>query len=142
MREILGAKDRRMSSREKPMSSADRGMVDVQTWPQHVAWCGSGMALLLLVAVILLLTSCADPAAIAAVEPTATVYAPPPTDIPLPPPGPTPAALDFPLEAPTDVDVEPVDDETCVGCHSDEDTLRAVASQEEGGQESLSEGEG
>ena len=105
-------------------------------------WRKLGVHLLLLVSVVVALTGCADPAAIAAVQPTVTAYAPPPTDIPLPPPGPTPASLDFPLAAPTHVEIEPDNDQTCVDCHTDEDTLKAVASQEEVGQESLSEGEG
>jgi hypothetical protein len=90
----------------------------------------------------LALAGCAEPAAIAAVEPTATSFPPPPTDIPAPPPGPTPAALDFPLAAPTHIEVERTADQTCVACHTDEETLRAVAKQEEADQESLSEGEG
>jgi hypothetical protein len=89
----------------------------------------------------LALTGCAEPAAIAAVEPTATLYPPPPTDIPPPPPGPTPAALNFPLAAPTRVEAEPVDDQACVDCHTDKETLTAVAKEEEI-EEALSEGEG
>ena len=57
-------------------------------------------------------------------------------------PGPTPAALDFPLPAPTNEDVEPVSDQNCVDCHTDEESLKAVATEEEGGQDTLSEGEG
>ena len=89
----------------------------------------------------LALTGCAEPVAIAAVPPTATVYAPLPTDAPPPPPEPTPAALDFPLAAPEKEAVAPVDDQTCVDCHTDEETLKAVAKEEEH-TESLSEGEG
>jgi PBP1b-binding outer membrane lipoprotein LpoB len=95
----------------------------------------------LLILGALALAGCAEPMAIAAVPPTATVYPPPPTDIPLPPPGPTPAALDFPLPAPAREAVEPVGDQTCVDCHTDEETLRAVATEVEQ-EESLSEGEG
>ena len=97
----------------------------------------------LLMLTAMALTGCAAPANITAVEPTATLYPPTPTDIPLPPPGPTPEALDFPLAAPSRGEemVEPVNDQTCVDCHTDEETLKAVAEQEETG-ESLSEGEG
>lgn len=98
------------------------------------------VALLFLAA--LALTGCAEPAAIAAVEPTATLYPPPPTDIPPPPPGPTPVALNFPLPAPTRVERERPSDQHCVDCHTDEETLKAVAEKEESSQESLSEGEG
>jgi hypothetical protein len=97
---------------------------------------------LLLLLALVALTGCADPAAIAAVEPTPTAFPPPPTDIPAPPPGPTPAALDFPLPAPTHAEAEPVDDQSCVDCHTDEETLKAVADKAEEDQESLSEGEG
>jgi hypothetical protein len=97
------------------------------------------VGLLLLTALVL--SSCAEPAAIAAVPPTATVYAPPPTETPPLPPEPTPAALDFPLVAPSQEPVESVNDQTCVGCHTDEETLKAVAEEEEVAEE-LSEGEG
>jgi hypothetical protein len=97
------------------------------------------VGLLLLAA--LMLSGCAQPAAISAVPPTATVYAPPPTEIPPSPPEPTPAALDFPLPAPSREPVEEVNDQTCVDCHSSEETLRAVAEEEEVVEE-LSEGEG
>jgi hypothetical protein len=79
---------------------------------------------------------------IAAVEPTATLYPLPPTDIPVPPPGPTPEALDFPVAAPVREQPEPVDDQNCVACHTDEETLKAVAKVEEVEEEALSEGEG
>jgi hypothetical protein len=98
------------------------------------------VALLLLAA--LALGGCGEPAAVVAVEPTPTAYPPPPTDIPPPPPGPTPAALDFPLPAPTHEEMEQVNDQTCVDCHTDEETLKAVAEKAEEDQESLSEGEG
>lgn len=97
---------------------------------------------LLLLLVVAALGGCAQPEAISAVEPTATAYPPPPTDIPAPPPGPTPAALDFPLPAPTHEEAEPVDDQSCVDCHTDEETLKAVAEKAEEDQDSLSEGEG
>jgi hypothetical protein len=98
-----------------------------------------GVCLLFLAS--LLLTGCMDGPAIAAVEPTATLYAPPPTDIPPPPPGPTPEALDFPLPPPTPAGSDPADDQSCITCHTDEETLKALATEEEMA-ESLSEGEG
>lgn len=101
---------------------------------------GAALAVLLLLAA-LALTGCAEPGVIAAVEPTATAYAPQPTDIPAPPPGPTPVALDFPLPAPTKVELGEADDQTCVDCHTNEETLKAVAEKEEV-EETLSEGEG
>lgn len=97
---------------------------------------------IVLMALAVLLTGCSGAEAISAVEPTATVFAPPPTDIPAPPPGPTPAALDFPLPAPPHNDEEPVSDQSCVDCHTDEEMLKAVAEDEGGEHEALSEGEG
>jgi hypothetical protein len=105
-------------------------------------WGGVAVGVVLLLVAVLGLAGCSDPAAISAVEPTATVFAPPPTDIPAPPPGPTPAALDFPLPAPASVEQEQVNDQTCVDCHTDQETLKAVAEKEEVAEESLSEGEG
>lgn len=106
----------------------------------------SMVGFLAVVSVLLLiaptLAGCGEPAVIAAVEPTATAYPVPPTDIPSPPPGPTPAALDFPLAAPTDVELGQTDGEHCVDCHTDEETLKAVAEKAEENQENLSEGEG
>jgi hypothetical protein len=88
-----------------------------------------------------LLTGCADPMAIAAVEPTPTAYEPPPTDIPPPPPGPTPAALSFPLPAPTEGEEASDSDQTCVDCHANEEELKQTATAAEP-VEVLSEGEG
>jgi PBP1b-binding outer membrane lipoprotein LpoB len=95
----------------------------------------------LLLAATLLLSGCAEPAPITAVQPTATVYAPPPTETPPLPPEPTPAALDFPLAAPSQEPVEMVSDQSCVDCHTNEETLKAVA-KEEVVVEDVSEGEG
>jgi hypothetical protein len=100
---------------------------------------GAGVCLLFLAS--LLLTGCMEGPAIAAVEPTATLYPPPPTDIPPPPPGPTPEALDFPLPPPTPAISDLPDDQSCITCHTDEETLKALATEEEAA-ESLSEGEG
>lgn len=105
------------------------------------SWTGIVATLLFLFLVAMALTGCAEPAAIAAVEPTPTIYPPSPTDIPLPPPGPTPAALEFPLPAPTHEELESQDGQSCVDCHTDEETLKAVATEVEQ-EESLSEGEG
>jgi hypothetical protein len=119
--------------RNRPMCRKDRGLTP---WGSVVAV----VALLLLSAMAL--TGCAEPAVIAAVEPTPTAYPIPPADIPTPAPGPTPVALGFPLPAPTHVEVEAADDQSCIDCHTDEETLKAVAKEEEGGGETLSEGEG
>lgn len=105
-------------------------------------WGGIGTVTLVLFLAVVTVTGCSGPAAIAAVEPTATLYPPPPTDVPAPPPGPTPEALDFPLAAPTLEEEAAVSDQNCVDCHTDEETLRAVAKEDEGAEESLSEGEG
>jgi hypothetical protein len=104
-------------------------------------WGGVALVVGLLFVVVLAVSGCAEPAAIAAVEPTATAYAPPPTNIPPPAPGPTPASLDFPLPPPTQVEAQSEDDETCVVCHTSEATLKALAEDEEVAEE-LSEGEG
>ncbi|MBN1657651.1 MAG: hypothetical protein JXA93_04575 [Anaerolineae bacterium] len=89
----------------------------------------------------LVLAGCAEPAAIAAVPPTATVYAPPPTEAPPPPPEPTPQARNFPLAAPSKEPVEKVSDQTCVSCHTNQETLQSVAKEAKVVEE-LSEGEG
>ena len=103
-------------------------------------WAVALIGLLIVASVVL--TGCAEPAAIAPVEPTATTFAPP-TDIPVPEPGPTPAALDFPLAAPPREEVEEeVSDQGCIDCHTDVETLKAVAEVAEVEEESLSEGEG
>jgi len=100
----------------------------------------AGVCLLFLAC--LLLTGCMEGPTIAAVEPTATLYAPPPTDVPpSPPPEPTPEALDFPLGPPTPMSSDVPNDESCITCHTDEETLKALATEEETA-ESLSEGEG
>jgi hypothetical protein len=119
--------------RNRPMCRRDRGLTP---WNSVAAV----VALLLLSA--LALTGCAEPAAIAAVEPTPTAYPIPPTDIPPPAPGPTPAALTFPLPAPTHLEIEAADDKSCIDCHTDEERLKAMAKEEDGGGEILSEGEG
>jgi hypothetical protein len=120
-----------MSPRERSMSRTKKSCI---TW-------GSVLALLGLLLAALALTGCVEMPAIAAVEPTASLY-PPPTDVPPPPQKPTPEALEFPLPASVTLEKkEPIDDQTCVDCHTDEETLRAVATEEEEG-ETLSEGEG
>lgn len=104
-------------------------------------WGGMAVVIALLTLAVVALTGCSGPGEITAVEPTATLYPPPPTDIPAPPPGPTPAAMDFPIAAPTRVPVEQVDDETCVVCHTNQQVLQAMATEEEA-PEVESEGEG
>jgi hypothetical protein len=105
-------------------------------------WGGIGVMVLLLFLAAVALTGCSGPAAIAAVEPTATLFSPPPTDIPAPPPGPTPEAMSFPLAVPTHEEEATASDQNCVDCHTDEETLRAMATEDEEADESLSEGEG
>ncbi len=112
---------------------------------------------LLLFATLILLTACgaAEPTTVAA-EPTTAVTEPPaPTSVPTEPPAPTdtptepPAPTETPTEppptdtpAPTDTPTpEFADDSACIACHTDEETLKAVAEEPEE-VESLSEGEG
>jgi hypothetical protein len=45
------------------------------------------------------------------------------------------------MAAPTREAVEPINDQTCIDCHTDEESLRSLAEEEEQ-IESLSEGEG
>jgi outer membrane biosynthesis protein TonB len=79
--------------------------------------------------------------------PTSPPTEPPPTEVPTEPPAPTepptptkppPTDTPEPTEEPTP---EAVDDTACIGCHTDEETLKAVAEVEEV-EEALSEGEG
>jgi hypothetical protein len=128
--------------RERFMHKEKRSFGTLRAGLQSKPWGGAAALAVLLFLAAVTLTGCAEPQTITAVEPTATLYPPPPTDVPLPPPGPTPAALDFPLPAPTQSVAEPESDQNCVGCHTDEETLKALATEEEGGQETLSEGEG
>jgi len=121
---------------------ASRERLMNRTKKPFTTWVGLVVMALLLLLAVLALTGCSmEPPAIAAVEPTATLYPPPPTDIPPPPPGPTPEALDFPIAAPTHTEVERPDDQTCVDCHTDEETLKLVVEEEEV-PEVESEGEG
>jgi outer membrane biosynthesis protein TonB len=118
---------------------------------------GKRMAALagLLVLVALVLTGCGQSTEVA-VEPTsaptepatptsAPTEPPPPTNTPTQPPTPTevptePPPTDTPV--PTDTPTpEPVDDTACISCHTDEETLKAVAKEEEK-PEVESEGEG
>jgi hypothetical protein len=124
------------------MSKTQRFSRTLKTRPQVGTWVGPVAVLGLLLLVTLALAGCVEAPAIAGVEPTATNYPPPPTDIPAPPPGPTPQALDFPLAAPTKGQPETASDQSCVDCHTDEETLEAVAEKEDESEESLSEGEG
>ena len=66
----------------------------------------------------------------------------PPTDVPTEPPPTEPPTEPPPTATPTEEPTpEPVDDTACVTCHTDEETLKAVAEEPEE-TESLSEGEG
>jgi len=87
-----------------------------------------------------------EPTEVSAAAPTPTeepTQPPTPTKEPTEPPTPTeeptePPPTATPTEEPTPV---PVDDTACIGCHTDEETLKAVAVEPEES-ESLSEGEG
>jgi outer membrane biosynthesis protein TonB len=83
--------------------------------------------------------------AAATAEPTEAPTEPPPTDVPTeePTPEPTEAPTEppptaTPTEEPTP---EPIDDTGCITCHTDEETLKAMATEEEK-PEVESEGEG
>jgi outer membrane biosynthesis protein TonB len=115
----------------------------------------------LLILVAMVLTGCGQATEVA-VEPTsaptepaeptsAPTEPPPPTEAPTQPPTPTEVPTEPPptdTPAPTDTPVptdtptpEPVDDTACISCHTDEETLKAVAKEEEE-PEIESEGEG
>jgi outer membrane biosynthesis protein TonB len=121
-------------------------------------WQTKAVVALLLFAALILLSACgaAEPTRGVAVEPTTAPTEPPaPTSVPTEPPEPT----DVPTEPPepTEVPTEPpptdtpaptetpepvvVDDSACITCHTDEETLKALAEEPEAA-ESLSEGEG
>jgi hypothetical protein len=69
---------------------------------------------------------------------TATPAEPPPTDTPAPTDTPLPTDTPVPTETPTP---EVVDDSACIACHTSEETLKALAKEEEK-PEVESEGEG
>jgi PBP1b-binding outer membrane lipoprotein LpoB len=107
---------------------------------------GVAMLLGLLLLLALVLAGCGgeptaappEPTEVAAVtsEPTAAPTEPPtPTDIPTEPP---PTDTPLPTDTPTP---EPIDDSGCITCHTDEETLKALATEEEA-PEVESEGEG
>ncbi len=75
--------------------------------------------------------------------PTQAPTEPPPTEAPTEPPATdTPEPTDEPTPEPTDAPIpEAVDDTACIGCHTDEETLKLVAEEEEK-PEVESEGEG
>ena len=109
-------------------------------------WFAAALALLL---GMLALAGCggateAPPPTEVAVQPAATTppTQPPtvaPTDTPLPPTD-TPVPTDTPEPTATPAP-EPVDNSACVGCHTSQEVLQAMAVSEEV-EESLSEGEG
>ena len=112
---------------------------------------------LLLLAALILLSACggAEPTTVAVEPTTAATERPAPTSVPTEPPAPTdtptepPAPTEAPTEppptdtpAPTDTPTpEVVDDSACISCHTDEETLKALAEEPEAA-ETLSEGEG
>jgi outer membrane biosynthesis protein TonB len=112
---------------------------------------GVVMLLGLLLLVALVLAGCGGEPTAAPTEPpeptevaaatVAPTEAPPPTDVPTEEPteAPTePPPTVTPTEEPTP---EPIDDSGCITCHTDEETLKALAKEPEE-VESLSEGEG
>jgi hypothetical protein len=110
---------------------------------------GKGTAALLglLLVLVLLLVGCGGEPTAAPTEPPepTEVSVAPATSTPVPtePPAPTdaptlPPPTVAPPEEPTPV---PVDDTACISCHTDEETLKAVAVEPEE-TEALSEGEG
>lgn len=129
-------------------------------------WGGALVALLLLM-VPLVLIACGGQPTEVAMEPTTAPAEvppteaaptdeptePPPTEVPPtevppteaptePPPTDTPEPTDEPTPEPTDEPTpEAVDDTACIGCHTDEETLKLVAEEEEK-PEVESEGEG
>ena len=128
-------------------------------------WSGALVALLLLM-VPLALMACGGQPTEVAVQPTAAPTEAPPTEVPPtdeptepppteaptdvppteaptePPPTDTPEPTDEPTPEPTDEPTpEAVDDTACIGCHTDEETLKLVAVEEEV-PEVESEGEG
>jgi hypothetical protein len=124
-------------------------------------WQTKVVVALLLFAALILLSACgaAEPTTVAVEPTTASAELPAPTSVPTEPPAPTDAPTDppAPTEAPTEVPTEPpptdtpaptetptpevVDDSACITCHTDEETLKALAEEPEAA-ESLSEGEG
>jgi outer membrane biosynthesis protein TonB len=121
------------------------------------------LVVLLVLLVPLVLSACGggEPTEIAVAPTTAPTEPPAPTDVPTEPPAPTdvptePPPTDIPTEPPPPTDVpeptetpeptaeptpEVLDDTACIGCHTDEETLKLVAEEEEK-PEVESEGEG
>lgn len=100
-----------------------------------------GWVVLGLLLVVLSLSSCIAPEPIVPVPPTATPGVSTPTAGPPVTEEPRPKAMDFPLDAPAHVGIERPADETCVECHTDEETLKASLEMTEEQHGSLSEGE-
>jgi outer membrane biosynthesis protein TonB len=133
-------------------------MTKTKTFLARWKWAAAMFGLLLLFAFVL--TGCGAEPTIAPTEPPPTEVAaqpttaptePPPTEAPTEPP-PTEAPTEPPpTEAPTEPPPtatpteeptpEVVDDTACITCHTDEETLQAVAEEEEA-PEVESEGEG
>jgi hypothetical protein len=85
-----------------------------------------------------------EPTEVAAAAPTTAPTEPPPTPTEVPP---EPTATDVPTEPPPtatpteEPTPEPIDDTGCITCHTSEETLQAMATEEEA-PEVESEGEG
>jgi outer membrane biosynthesis protein TonB len=120
-----------------------------------IRWRGVALLGLLLLFALVLVACGAEPTEVAVqpTEPEAVATEVVPTEVPTELPAPT----EVPTEPPTPTDVpteppptatpteeptpEPVDDSGCITCHTDEETLKALAVEPEAA-ESLSEGEG
>jgi outer membrane biosynthesis protein TonB len=120
---------------------------------------GVTMVLGLLLLVALVLAGCGGEPVPAPTEPPAptevSAVTVAPTDAPTEPPAPTDVPTEEPTPEPTEAPTEPsptatpteeptpepVDDTGCITCHTDEETLKALAKEPEV-TESLSEGEG
>ena len=127
-------------SQTKAFASRGKGVVGLLTllllFTLLLAGCGEPTAVP---------TEPSQPTAVAAVVPTTAPTEPPPTPTAEPTPEPTPTEVPTelpptatPTEEPTP---EPIDDTGCITCHTSEETLRAMATEEEA-PEVESEGEG
>jgi outer membrane biosynthesis protein TonB len=109
----------------------------------------SKKAAFLIVALLLVLVGCGGEPTEIADQPTEPVAAPTDTTEPTVAPTEEPEPTDVPTEPPpTDTPVptveptpEPIDDSACIGCHTSEEALKAMATEEEA-PEVESEGEG
>jgi hypothetical protein len=90
-------------------------------------WIEPAVVALFLLLTALPLSGCMDPDPIVAVPPTETPQLPTPTVVVTATPRPQPVAMNFPLPAPVHVGIERPNDEGCIACHTDRESLRASA---------------